>query len=408
MTVPLVAHGSKFGLHAIRPNQAIPLVRQAHARGVVWPLVKAVDNGGIAIDVKSIEPKTLTLLRFVNLQEDAAQGVPGWTQLEMRAHARRALDFVWLRLNAQERAAADWIEPINEADPPGVAGWRAFGEYLKVMVDEGNQRGMKLALPAFNAGTPEWDEAQALVGTGVFGALKAGGHILTIHEGVFGADAVDKGFGQSIPGAPVVPGAGSLCFRYRYLYSLLAARDEVVPLVISEFYAGGSYQLSPAEQVARFAWYDRQARQDPYVLAVLPFTIDPDETWRASDYTYAYGAVLDYLAAEKDKPNAANAAPVAPPPPVPDPGGLPLGGHHPPEPPPASPAGTHRVTAIQLNIREFPWVGAVLPPLVGTLDRGAVITILGVYKPAGQTFGWGCLSADGNQWVSLQWVEALP
>ena len=342
MTVPLVAQGSKFGLHAIRPNQVIPLVRQARARGVVWPLVKAVDNGGVAIDVKAIEPKTLTILRFVNLQEDAAQGVPGWTPADMRAHARRALDFVWLRLNTQERAAADWIEPINEADPPGVAGWRAFGEYLKIMVDEGNQRGMKLALPAFSAGTPEWDEAQALVGTAVFGALKAGGHILTIHEGVFGSDPVDKGFGQTIPGAPAVAGAGSLCFRYRFLYSLLAARDEVVPLVVSEFYAGGSYQLSPAEQVARFAWYDKQARQDPYVLAVLPFTIDPDNTWRQSDYTYACGAVLDYLAAEKEKPNATNTTTVTSPPPAPHPDVTPLGGHNPPATPQVPPAGTHR------------------------------------------------------------------
>jgi hypothetical protein len=36
----------------------IPLVRQARTRGVVWPLVKAVDNGGICMDVKSIEPAT--------------------------------------------------------------------------------------------------------------------------------------------------------------------------------------------------------------------------------------------------------------------------------------------------------------------------------------------------------------
>jgi hypothetical protein len=49
----------------------------------------------------------------------------------MRGHAQRALDFVWLRLNPRERAAADWIEPINEADSPGVDDWRAFGEYLK-------------------------------------------------------------------------------------------------------------------------------------------------------------------------------------------------------------------------------------------------------------------------------------
>jgi hypothetical protein len=314
MAAPVITHGSKIGMHAIRPNQAVPLVRQAHARGVVWPLVKAVDNGGIPIDVKAIEPKTLTILRFVNLAEDAAQDVVQWTSADMRAHARRALDFVWLRLNAQERAAADWIEPINEADPPGVEGWRAFGQYLSIMVDEGNQRGMKLALPAFNAGTPEWAETQALVSTGLFGLMKAGGHLLTAHEGVFGAQPV------------------------------------------GEFYAGGSYTLPPAEQVARFAWYDQQARRDPYVLAVLPFTLDPDDTWRASDYT---------------------------------------------------PASTQRVKAIQLNIREFPFVGQLPPPIVGTLDQGAVITVLGVYQPAGQAFGWGCLSPDGNQWVSLQWVDAI-
>jgi hypothetical protein len=397
MTAPLIAQGSKFGMHAIRPNQVIPLVRAAHARGLVWPLVKGVDNGGIAIDVKAIEPRTLTITRFVNTPEDAAQGVEHWTPADMRAHARLALDAVWLRLNPQERAAADWIEPINEADPPGVDGCRAFGEYLKIIVDEGNQRGMKLALPAFNAGTPEWAEAQALVGTGAFAAIMAGGHILTVHEGVFGGNAVDKGFGDLIPGSPVVAGAGSLCFRYRYLYSLLSARGEVVPLVVSEFYAGGSYQLAPAEQVVRFAWYDKLARQDHYVLAVLPFTIDPDDTWRNSDYTYAFDAVLDYLAAEKDMPNAT--APGPAPVPIPDPGPA-------PQPAPA-PAGTHRVTAITLNIREFPWTGGVEPPLVGTLDQGTVINVLGVYKPADKPFGWGCISADGNQWVSMQWVEAL-
>jgi hypothetical protein len=58
MATSVIAQGSKIGMHAIRPNQVIPLVRQAHTRGVVWPLVKAVDNGGIAIDVKAIEPAT--------------------------------------------------------------------------------------------------------------------------------------------------------------------------------------------------------------------------------------------------------------------------------------------------------------------------------------------------------------
>jgi hypothetical protein len=222
-------------------------------------------------------------------------------------------------------------------------------------VDEANQRGMKRALPAFYAGTPEWAETQALVSTGMFGAMKAGGHILTGHESVFGAEPVEKGYGDLIPGLPVVAGVGSLCFRYRYLYSLLAA---------------------------------------------LPFTIDPDYYWRISDYTYAYAALLDYLAAEKDKPNAVPPTPATNPTPNPA-----KGGNQPVTPPP--PAPTHRVKTILLNLREFPWVGRVVPPLVGTLDQGAVVTVLRLYKTDDMPFECGCISADGNQWISMQWVEAI-
>ena len=46
---------------------------------------------------------------------------------------------------------------------------------------------------------------------------------------------------------------------------------------------------------------------------------------------------------------------------------------------PGGPPATHRVKAIKLNIRQFPFVGAVTPPLVGTLDQGALITVLGGY-----------------------------
>lgn len=393
----LIAQGSKIGLHAIYPQQAIPLVRAAHDRGVVWPLVKGVDNGGIAIDVKKIEPRTLTITRFVNTAEDAAQDVIHWSPADMHDHAQRALDAVWLRLNAGEKAAADWIEPLNEASPPGVEGWQAFGEYLCELVQGANERGMKLALPACNAGTPEWAEAQALAETGLFGRMKASwlpgpdggaaparGHILTLHEGwADDKSPVDKGFGDPIPGAPVVPGAGSMCFRYRYLYSLLEERDEVVPLVISEFYGGGGYQQPVADQVARFAWYDREARKDPYVLALLPFTVDPSPNWRAADYTYCYPAVLDYLAQEKDKTNAVTSIP------------------------PATPAPTHRVTATLLNVRQFPFTGAVEPPKVATLPQGTAVSVLGIYQPAALPFGWGCLSKDGNQWVSMQWLAAI-
>jgi hypothetical protein len=126
------------------------------------------------------------------------------------------------------------------------------------------------------------------------------------------------------------------------------------------------------------------------VLAVLPFTIDPSPGWEAADYTFAYGAVLDYLAAEKDKPNATTSADGGNPPVVSQ-----------------TAAATHRVKATLLNIREFPWVGAVVPPIAGTLAQGAGVTVLGIYKTDAMPFGWGCISPDGNQWISMQWVDAI-
>jgi hypothetical protein len=403
MSIPVITHGSKIGLHAIFPNRAIPLVRAARDRGAAWPLVKGVDNGGIALDVKALSPHTLTITRFVNTDEDSAQDVDRWSAADMRQHAQSAISFVADRLNAQERAAADWLEPINEADPPGVAGWRAFGLYLCELVREADRRGLKIALPAFNSGTPEWDEMKALVESGLFGLMKAGGHILTVHEGIVRDKPVDVGFGDLIPGAPRVPGAGSICFRYRYLYSLLAGRGEVVPLVISEFYGGGSYSLPPEEQVERFAWYDHEARKDPYVLAVLPFTIDPSGAWTGQDYTYAYPAVLEYLVQQKDILNAAAPAPDETPTPDLEPPPF-----SPPVimPPPAA-AATHRVTAVELNVRLHPYTGAVEPPKVGTLPQGARVTVLGVYKPDGLAFGWACLSPDGDRWVSMQWLAPI-
>lgn len=64
------------------------------------------------------------------------------------------------------------------------------------------------------------------------GGVSTGGHILSLHEGVFHDDAVDKWFGDGIPGAPQVDGAGALCCRYRFLAHLLKQRGELVPFVI--------------------------------------------------------------------------------------------------------------------------------------------------------------------------------
>ena len=402
-----LAQGSKLGIHCIVPGQTMPLVRAAVARGLTWPVVKGVDNAGLAIDVKQASPNTITITRFVNTQWDSAQDCDTWDDEVFLRGARETIQQVFDRTNADERRAADFFEVLNEADPPGVAGWRALGRFCCEVVREADRRGLKVALPAFNAGTPEWDEMQAFVETGLFGLLKTGGHLLTVHEGVFGKVPMESGLGDVLPGAPAVAG-GSMCGRYRFLYHLLEQRDEVVPCVVSEFYTGDFYSLPANEQLERFAFYDRLVRQDWYVLAVLPFTVDPSDGWKHQDYTPAYAAMIDYLAAERDKPNVTRATAPAPAPVV-EPTDVTL-------PQPASPAtvpatpvvgGTHRVTAEQLSVRAHPWTGRLEPPRLRLLAQGTVVRVFGVYQPAGQQFGWGCISPDGNEWVSMQWVQAL-
>jgi len=164
---------------------------------------------------------------------------------------------------------------------------------------------LKIAIFTFNAGCPEWDEMQAVVETGVFGVAKKGGHILTTHEGVFGTDPVDKWFGSSIPGSPRVAGAGALNFRYRYLYHLIEKRNEVVPLVLSEWY-GGSYEKdgTAADVVEQLRWWDSEAKKDYYLWAVCPFTLGPSRQWKRQDYEFAYPALVDYMLSVQNQQNA--------------------------------------------------------------------------------------------------------
>jgi hypothetical protein len=298
--LPVIRQGSKIGIHAIAPARARALVEQAAADGAPYPLVKSL-NAGLLVEVKAASPETLTIFRRV--YHPSANGVEAWDAARMRSEAEQLVDFVAGGLNDAERAAIDWYEPLNEDDPPDYA---ALARYMMALIDTAEARGIRLALPAFNFGTPEWAEMVAMAETGVFGRMQRGGHVLATHEAVnpFGDDPLTAG---SIPGAPAVPGAGPLAWRYRYLYHLLAERGEVVPLVVSEFYAGAGYDPARAsEQLARFVVYDSVVRRDAYVLAVCGFTVDPDETWRNQDYTglYESPAFRDYRRSVAAEPNA--------------------------------------------------------------------------------------------------------
>lgn len=69
--------------------------------------------------------------------------------------------------------------------------------------------------------------------------------------------------------------------------------------------------------------------------------------------------------------------------------------------PPPAPSGTHRVTATVLNVRLHPWLGQVVPPVVGKLNQNDWVTVLDECR------GWALIGDQGNQWVSAKWLRAL-
>ena len=309
-----VLFGSKLGVHGIYStgpdgNGPLDVVPAAADRGTHFSVVKSVDDLWWLGEVRRISPTTITVARLTQ-PTDGVQDVGGFSDAEITAYGDRIMDTIRDRLEREPalRDATDYWEVVNEPDPPSVEGYAKLARVMIRCIERANEMGIRIAIFSLNAGTPEWNEMQAMVETGVFARAKAGGHAMAVHEGVLGVDvAIDDGFGGSIPGAPAVEGAGAMCFRYRYLYSLLQDRDEVVPLIVSEFYAGGGYEDqggTPSDIRARMAWYDERFSQDYYTLGFLPFTIGPSPGWHGADYGFAYAELIEHMVSARDRENA--------------------------------------------------------------------------------------------------------
>jgi len=302
---PVIEKGSKLGVHGIFSNKIKDFAQSLVDGGTHFPVVKAVDDFGWLVEVKKISPKTITIARMTSV-EDTCGGVE-LPSFSLEKYAQKHIDKVLKKIEGDPRLkdAVDYWEVYNEPDPPGAAGHTRLAELMIVTMKLADQHGLKIAIFTFNAGCPEWDEMEAVVETGVFGVARAGGHILTTHEGVFGDDHYKKWFGDMIEGSPVVQGAGALNFRYRYLYYLIEKRGEVVPLVITEWY-GGAYEHNgnAGDVVEAINWWDSEARKDYYLWAVCPFTLGPSKQWKRQDYEFAYPALVEYCIEVKDQQNA--------------------------------------------------------------------------------------------------------
>jgi len=289
-----IPSGSKFGIHAIQPGgQESGWILSMAQAGAPFAVVKGVDCPGLAVSAKKASPKSITITRFtqyVSVQEISDMLEPDYAGIAKR------LFIPFDKMTAEERAAADFWEMMNEPSPPGDAGYERLSRLNHFVMDEANHRGIKVLLFSLNAGTPEWGQMLAMANSGVFERAKQEGHGLAWHDGVFGNDAVEKGFGLSIPGAPYIPGCGLLCGRWRNLYHLLRQHNAVVPLFITELRVnGGNTELSAEETLRRFKWYDTLIRHDAYVVSAMPFTVAPSEEWKGHNYTYAMQALTGYM-----------------------------------------------------------------------------------------------------------------
>jgi len=350
---PIVARGSKLGVHSLRPSTVGAWSTQLLSNGTYFPVVKAVNDMDWLMAIKQTSPKTVTVARITS-QWEACNEINHGGDLDKLANRLMKLILDKLGANPALRAAVDYWEVCNEPVPVGIEGAVHLCDVMKKCMDRAEAEGLKLAIFSLAAGTPEWDQMVAMTETGVFGRARLGGHILALHEGVFADDAIDKWWGELIPGSVHVEGAGALCFRYRYFYHLLQQRGEVVPLVVSEIVFGGGYQgkQTPAQQVERARWYDDRMRQDYWVLGFCPFTVGPIGQWNSQNYEYAYPAFLDYMVSIKDAGNAV--PPLSPEPPPP------------PEPPPAPCRGAPRV--------QYERTYVLMPPGAGAEWAKAVVT----------------------------------
>ncbi len=340
---PITKTGGKIGIHSLQPAESVNYTRQLNQNGGRFPVVKAVDNIDWLADIKTIDPEIITIARF-EIPGNIGEGVNGIQYVEDGDYSH-FVDTLFAPIQVKLRERPDFLtiidywEICNEPDPPGADGWRKLAECISACIERANEMGIKLAIFALNAGTPEWWELEAIVETGVFGAAKAGGHIMTCHEAIFGFEngafnnPVDLWYGHPIPvnqeGTRWVQVredglhyfnfdangqdqpdwwdkgiAGPLLYRYRFLYALLHERDEVIPLVISEIVYGGNYSDVPDVR-SRVEWYDEKSADDYYVLAHLPFTLGGyGYGWDKQDYAYAYPTFIDYMTVTRNRPNA--------------------------------------------------------------------------------------------------------
>ncbi|MFA5344620.1 MAG: hypothetical protein WC381_11755, partial [Kiritimatiellia bacterium] len=307
-----IPYGAKLGIHALAPGGTPEYAAALAQAGAPVAVIKAVEDWGYLRLVKEASPQTLTIARKIQ-PFDGAGGIQDMTLEQIQTAAAQYMaayhDYLVQQSqydNGHRLAYIDYLELLNEPDPPGADGYRNLAWLIIAMLDIGESWELPVrhfACGGLNAGTPEWDEILAVANTGLLERIAYGDHVLTLHEGVLPfSDPIDKFWPGSIPGAPPVERAGALCGRYRYWLHIAQEHGLHLPIVISEFYSGPDYDPAhAADVIGRMAWYDNLVKDDPEILSYLPFTCGD---WGQQNYSPFLPVFQQYAIDVRERQNA--------------------------------------------------------------------------------------------------------
>jgi hypothetical protein len=337
--------GTQYGAHGESSNQIIPIQKSFRDHGVSLAVTLGMENPGLATDAKALGvPTTISRWTNPNGRWEGGQDVLSWGPFERNDFVGRSIQMIFDKTNDTEHQNSDFFVPgYNEWCPndpfqddwvnpdgtrkngrkPYPAGWKAMGEVFCMLLDKATERSheaenlglhpIRLALPGFNAGTPEYSEMVAFFGATLNGfnlaqRMRARGDLLLVHEGVFFNQPIDTGYGQQLPGAPIVPNSGTLNLRVNVAeYVIQQLIGTGIPWVAGEWYDGNTKDTDPAVRLAALKWYDTHARLSPWYRGVCAFELidDPNSTWAKVDFTKTFqsAAMLNDMIAQKDIEN---------------------------------------------------------------------------------------------------------
>ena len=275
-------NNSRLGLHVILNNDDGIMQFVSSARPAV---MKGVGDLGFLRLVKEASPTTVTLGRVDDIYIQNYIGEPEEAaQIYVDKHLR----------TYQLNPGVDYWEGWNEPDP-GTQWMSWYARFEQERVKLMAQHGLRSAIGGFPPGVPEIAEFRLFV-PAIETALQYGG-ILTLHEGDLVTGDMQFMYGSALPGYPFYADRGAMAFRYRWFYrEILEPAGLVIPLIISELeFAGWSTTTADNLVYNQLAWYDSEARKDPYVIGFTVFTAGANAHWDHLDLNPVLSDLTHYV-----------------------------------------------------------------------------------------------------------------